>query len=216
MTIFVQSFRFAAEPFFFEQSKGEDPKKTYAKVMHYFVIAVAFIYLATLVFLKQIGPLVITKPIYFEHPVAAYLTPILLLANLFLGIMYNLNIWYKLNDKMSIGMWISIGGGLGTIILNAALIPFIGILGSAIATLVVYVGMAITSYTLGQKHYPIPYKLKILLFYIIFSQILYGFYLLLVKMNGDLSLLWSFVTVAIFGAVAYMLERPTKNRKFAA
>jgi O-antigen/teichoic acid export membrane protein len=216
MTIFVQSFRFAAEPFFFEQSKGEDPKLIYAKVMHYFVIALCLIFLVTLVFLKQIGPLIITREVYFRHPNAMMLTPILLLANLFLGVMYNLNIWYKLNDKMRIGMWISIGGALGTIALNVALIPVIGILGSAIATLVVYFGMAVASYMLGQKHYAVPYNLKMIAFYIILCQALYWLYAFLNRILSDYALVWSALTLIAFIAVVYMIERPTKNRKFAA
>jgi O-antigen/teichoic acid export membrane protein len=216
MTIFVQSFRFAAEPFFFEQSKGQDPKLTYAKVMHYFVIALCLIFLVTLVFLKQIGPWIITREIYFKHPQAMMLTPILLLANLFLGIMYNLNIWYKLNNKMNIGMWISIGGALGTILLNVILIPIIGILGSAIATLVVYFGMAVSSYILGQKHYRVPYNLKMILFYIILSQALFWLYAFLNHIAPNYALLWSFLMLIGFITVVYIIERPMKNRKFAA
>lgn len=216
MTIFVQSFRFAAEPFFFEQSKGQDPKLIYAKVMHYFVIALCLIFLLTLLFLKQIGPLIITREVYFRHPQAMLLTPVLLLANLFLGVMYNLNIWYKLNNKMHIGMWISIGGALGTILLNVTLIPIIGILGSAITTLIVYFGMAVASYVLGQKHYAIPYNLKMILFYIIYCQVLYWLYAFLNNIAGDYSLLWSALTLSGFVAVVYYIERPTKNRKFAA
>lgn len=216
MTIFVQSFRFAAEPFFFEQSKGQDPKLIYAKVMHYFVIVLCLIFLVTLVFLKQIGPIIITREIYFRHPQAQLLTPILLLANLFLGVMYNLNIWYKLNNKMRIGMWISIGGGLATIALNLMLIPVIGILGSAITTLLVYFGMAVASYILGQKHYAIPYNLKMILFYIIYCQVLYWLYAFLTQIAGNYSLIWSVLTLGAFAAVVYFIERPTKNRKFAA
>ena len=67
MTIFVQSFRFAAEPFFFEQSKGKDPKKTYAKVMHYFVLVLTFLMLVLLVSLKQIAPIFIPNKVFFEH-----------------------------------------------------------------------------------------------------------------------------------------------------
>jgi len=130
--------------------------------------------------------------------------------------MYNLNIWYKLNDKMRIGMWISIGGALGTIALNVALIPVIGILGSAIATLVVYFGMAVASYMLGQKHYAVPYNLKMIAFYIILCQALYWLYAFLNRILSDYALVWSALTLIAFIAVVYMIERPTKNRKFAA
>lgn len=215
ITIFVQSFRFAAEPFFFEQAQGEKPQKIYAKVMHYFVLGVTFIFLGTLVFLKDLAPMLIRKEEFYDHPHVYYITPILLLANLFLGIMYNLNIWYKLNDKMIIGSYIAIGGGLGTIILNIILIPFIGILGSAIATLLVYGGMMVASYTLGQKHYPVPYNLKIIIFYIILAFVLYGLYSWLTAINEAGSVLWAVVSLLLYLAVAYVIERPTKNRKFA-
>ncbi len=216
MTIFVQSFRFAAEPFFFEQSKGEDPKKIYARVMHYFIIVLAFIFLATMVFFDQVAPLLIRGEEFFEHPQAYYITPILLMANLFLGTMYNLNIWYKLNNKMNLGMYISIGGGLATIVLNVIMIPWIGILGSAIATLLVYIGMSVASYRLGQKHYAVPYNLKIILFYIVLSQVVYWIYCFLVKILPSVSILWSFIALILYGMVVYFIERPTKNRKFAA
>ena len=215
MTIFVQSFRFAAEPFFFEQSKGEDPKATYAKVMHYFVLVLSFIFLGTMVFLRQIAPIIIRREEYFNHPYAWYITPVLLMANLFLGIMYNLNIWYKLNDKMRIGMYIAAGGGLATIVLNLALIPVIGIMGSAITTLVVYFGMAVASYRLGQQHYRVPYNLKIIIFYIVLSQACYWFYALLAKGFPEVQFLWSVLALGLFVMMAYFIERPTKNRKFA-
>ena len=216
MTIFVQSFRFAAEPFFFEQSKGKDPKIIYAKVMHYFIIILAFIFLATMVFFNQISHLIIQSNEYFDHKYAYYITPILLMANLFLGVMYNLNIWYKLNNKMNLGMYIALGGGAATILLNLALIPVIGILGSALATLFVYIGMTVASYIIGQKHYAVPYNVKIILFYILISQVFYWAYGLLVKLMPAVSLLWSFTVLALYCLAVYFIERPTKNRKFAA
>lgn len=215
MTIFVQSFRFAAEPFFFEQSHNEDSKKTYARVMHYFVIVLSAIFLGTMVFLNQIGPLVITRGEYFTHQYAGYLTPVLLMANLFLGMMYNLNIWYKLNDKMHLGRRIAIGGAVGTIVLNLLLIPFIGILGSAITTLLVYFGMMVTSYMMGQRHYPVPYNLKIIIFYIVLALVLYGFYALMCSLVPGIKLVWSFTVVLVYASLVYFIERPTKNRKFA-
>ncbi|MCB9262292.1 MAG: polysaccharide biosynthesis protein [Flavobacteriales bacterium] len=215
MTIFVQSFKFAAEPFFFEQSKNENPQRIYAKVMHYFVLAMCFLLLLTLVTLPQIGPIFIRRKGYFEHQYSAYLTPILLYANLFLGIMYNLNIWYKLNNKMRIGSYISVGGAVGTIVLNVVLIPVIGILGSAIATLLVYFGMMVWSYTLGQKHYPIPYNLKINGFYIILATALYFIFLGLSSISNVPQIIWSILCLGSFIVLTYLIERPTKNRKFA-
>jgi O-antigen/teichoic acid export membrane protein len=86
--------------------------------------------------------------------------PILLLANLFLGIYVNLSIWYKLTDRTMTGAYVSLGGALLTIVLNVLLIPKLGYMGSAYATLVCYASMAGVSYLLGQKFYPVPYDFK--------------------------------------------------------
>ena len=159
ITIFVQAFRYAAEPFFFERAKEEDAKLVYARVMNYFVWVCLFIGLSTLLFLDLIAPLAIRQSAYFEHADALRIVPILLLANVFLGILYNLSIWYKVEEKTQLGAWISIGGATVTVLLLITLIPQYGIVAAAWTTLVVYIGMSIASYLLGQRHYPVPYKL---------------------------------------------------------
>ncbi len=210
MTLAVQSFRFGAEPFFFKEAKQANAKQTYARVMHVFVLALTTIFLATAVFAEPIGKLFIRNPEFFEHPQWRYLVPILLLANMFLGIMYNLNIWYKLNDKTRIGMYISIGGAAVTLILNFVLIPIIGILGSAITTLVSYAGMATASYLMGRKHYPIPYNLRLIFFYISLSVALY-FAFELVRTGGGHPIITGLITLVIFGLAVFFIERPTKK-----
>jgi O-antigen/teichoic acid export membrane protein len=211
MTLFIQSFRMAAEPFFFDQSKNEEAPIIYAKVMHYFVIVTSFIFLITAVFADPIAHLFIRRSEYFDHPDWQKLVPILLLANLFLGLMYNLNIWYKLNNKNKIGRNIAIFGALTTIVLNFTLIPFIGILGSAITTLIVYLSMAVVSYKFGQDHYPIPYKIKLIVFYITTSLVLYLVWLGLQALLPSAQLLLSLAVVVLFAAVVYLVERPTKK-----
>lgn len=155
MTLFVQAFRFAAEPFFFKQMDQKDAPQTYAKVMNYFVITCGFIYLACVLFLDQI--------LYFIGPdyrVGADVVPVLLMGNLFLGVFFNLSVWYKVCDKTRIGMYISLIGAAITIGMNTALIPSFGYHGAAWTVLVCYFTLSAVSYFWGQKYYPVPYDLK--------------------------------------------------------
>lgn len=179
MTVVVQAFRYAAEPFFFDQAKGKNPKPIYAMVMHYFVACCGLIFLGVSMFVEPISQLIIRDNEFFQHPHVMFLVPILLLANLFLGINFNLNIWYKLKAKTMIGARIAIGGALGTIVLNYLLIPVWGILASAIVTLLVYGGMAWASYRLGQKHYPIPYNIRKIGFFIVLAILIFTIHLFL-------------------------------------
>ena len=212
MTLFVQAFRFGAEPFFFRKSDDGDARETYAKVMHYFVIVTSFIFLMTCVFVELIAPFLVVREEYYTHPDGMRIVPILLLANLFLGILFNLNFWYKLSHKTHIGMWVSIGGALVTILLNYLLIPRMGIVASAITTLVVYASMSVASFSLGRKYYPIPYKLKPILFYLTFSTALVA---AVYKLSDTVEQIHSFafggMAVILFILAFWYMERPLKK-----
>lgn len=163
MTLFIQTFRYAAEPFFFSQHKSNDNKKVYADVMKYFTIIMIVIFLGVTMFYD----FVIGFLGEAYHDERGFLVvSILLLANLFLGIFYNLSIWYKLTEKTKYGAYLSIFGAIITLILNFVLIPIIGFVGSAIATLVCYFSMSVASYFIGKKYFPIPYNLKTIGLYI--------------------------------------------------
>ena len=137
--------------------------------MLWFIIFGAFILVIIVLNLDIIGYLFLRKAAYWE---GLMVVPILLLANLFLGIYYNLSVWFKLTDKTYYGTMISIIGAVITIILNYILIPVMGYLGSSIATLACYLTMVIISYYLGKKHYPIPYKTLKCIFYISLSTMI--------------------------------------------
>ena len=172
VTLFVQTFRYAAEPFFFAQSNNKSSKKVYASIMEYFVMfmSVVFLLITTYYefFVNFLGPT-------FHDERGFFVVSILLLANIFLGIYYNLSIWYKLTDKTYFGALFSLVGAVITIVMNLILIPKIGFMGSAITTLACYVVMTITSYFLSKKHYSIPYDLKRLFLYFMLMLILYIF-----------------------------------------
>ncbi len=158
MSLFVQAFRYAGEPFFFAYAGRADAKRAYALVMQYFVIAGVFIFLLVMLFIDLFK--------YFigeEYRAGLAVVPILLMANLLLGIYVNLAVWYKLSDRTGLGAWVSLAGAGLTIVLNVLWIPHWGYLGSAWATLACYLFMVILSWLLGRLYYPVSYPvLKII------------------------------------------------------
>lgn len=175
ITIMIQAFRMAAEPFFFSQSKDENAPKTYARIMKFFVIACCFMFLFISLYIDVFAWFfeAIDKPKWVE---GLSIVPLLALGNVFLGIYYNLSIWYKLTHKNMTGAFITLGGAAITIVLNILLIPELHYLGAAIATFVCYLFMMIVSYTMGQKHYPVPYARKKLIAYLVLVILVYGFH----------------------------------------
>jgi O-antigen/teichoic acid export membrane protein len=156
VTILLQAYRYAAEPFFFAQMKNAEKNKTYSKVMNFFVATVCFVFLLVSLNIDFFKLFIQTKAYYAGLGVV----PILLLANVFLGIYYNQSIWYKLSGQTKFGAYIAIGGACLTILVNVIFIPTYGYWASAWATLIVYAAQMIASYLLGQKYYPIKYNLR--------------------------------------------------------
>lgn len=197
MTIFIQAYRYAAEPFFFAQQKDKDAPQTYATLMTWFVMTTSLIFLATMLYLDLV--------IYFvDTPfrVGAPVIPILLFANMFLGIYYNLSVWYKITDKTKFGAYISIIGAIITIILNFVWIPVYGYTGSAWATMIVYGIMMVLSWFLGRKHYPIPYD--IISFFVIIG-VAFGIWELSVFIAVDnLALKLTFNSLLLIGFILFL------------
>ncbi len=156
VTIFLQAYRYAAEPFFFNQMKNEHRTQVYVKVMNAFIGLVCCVFLLVSLNIDVFKHFIQNE----SYWVGLKVVPILLLANVFLGIYYNQSIWYKLSGKTGYGALIAICGALLTITLNMIYIPQYGYIACAWATLIVYFIQMILSYILGQRHYPIPYNLK--------------------------------------------------------
>lgn len=171
ITIFIQMFRMAAEPFFFNQSKSENAQKTYARVMKFFVIACCFMFLAIGLFLDVFKEILTIK--FKEYGEGIHIVPVLAMGSVFLGIYYNLSVWYKLTNKNLYGAAITIAGAVITVLLNIWWIPHFGYTGSAWATFSCYAFMMIASYYLGQKHYPIPYAKKKLIAYLVLTVLVF-------------------------------------------
>ena len=153
MSLVIQAFRYAAEPFFFSQAQDKNSPRTFALVMKWFVVACCLIFLVISLFIDDFG-LLLRSPVYRT---GLAVVPLLLLANLFLGVYINASIWFKLTDRTRFGTWLALGGAVLTIGLNYVLIPRLGYLGCAWATLACYASMAVVCVALGQRYYPIPY-----------------------------------------------------------
>jgi len=171
ITIFIQIFRLAAEPFFFNQSTKEDARKTYARVMKFFVIAGCFMFLIIALFLNVWQMLIAARHKAYAEGIG--IVPILAMGSVFLGIYYNLSVWYKLTNRNMFGAYITIAGAVITVLLNIWWIPEFRYYGSAWATFVCYAFMMVASYIQGQKYYPIPYAWKKLLAYLAIVSLLY-------------------------------------------
>lgn len=168
MTLFIQAFRYAFEPFFFAQAKEKNSKQIYADVLKYFVIFGLIIFLGVMFYLDLVKILIDSR--YHE---GLGIVPYVLVANFFFGIFFSLSLWYKLTDKTRYGAYIAIFGSVITIALNVILVPRIGYYGAAYAVLACFTIMTIVSYIAGQKHYPVPYQIKRILSYMFVAFVLY-------------------------------------------
>jgi len=202
MTLFVQTFRYAADPFFFSESGKSESKKVYADVLTLFTIAVSLIFLLTMMYMD-----VVIKFIGKDYREGAGVIPILLLGNLFLGIFYNLSIWYKLTNRTIYGALLSSIGAAITIGLNFILIPFYGYWGSAWAAFFAYFTMMVLSYLIGRKHFRVPYDLRKFFTYI---GVAVGLYLLSKQIHIELQevrLLVNTSFVILYLLLIFVLEK---------
>lgn len=196
VTVMIQAFRMAAEPFFFNRSTEENAQKTYARVMKFFVIACCFMFLFIGLYRDVLEWVITLKS--KEWGEGIYIVPILALGNIFLGIYYNLSIWYKLTNKNMYGAIITIAGAVITVVLNILLIPKWHYLGAALATFSCYLFMMIISYTLGQKYYPVPYAKKKLISYLVMIVLIY-------LAHRGLMMLWDNIWFSIGTATLFLL-----------
>lgn len=169
VTILLQAYRYAAEPFFFNQMKNQDRNKLYVKLMNYFVAIVCLVFLGVSMNLDIFKYFISNETFWKGLPIV----PVLLLANVFLGVYFNQSIWYKLTNQTKYGAYISIMGAILTIAINYLFIPKYGFVASAWATLIVYAFQMTVSYFWGQKHFPIKYNLRKFFLYLGMSILIY-------------------------------------------
>ena len=205
ISMFIQAYRYAAEPFFFKEEQKKDSKETYVKIMNYFIIVVAFMFLVITLFIS-IFKYFIPNPDFWE---GLHIVPILLAAYVCLGIYYNQSIWYKLSQKTGYGAIISLAGALLTITINLLFIPIYGYTAAAWATLSCYSFMMIISYFIGQRHYPIPYNIKKFFMYVGTALAIYIFSskgrpLEMLSLSGYII---NTILLGLFIALAYFTEK---------
>ena len=166
MTLFATAYRLGIEPYFFSHAKTKNPQKNYANILEFFVAFGSIILLTVVVFADVLKPFIIRSEAYWE---AMCIVPIILLANLCLGIYHNLSVWYKITDRTRFGAYISVVGAILTLSINIIFIQVYSYKASAVATLVAYASMMLLSYYFGRKYYPIPYNLKKIGLYLVIS-----------------------------------------------
>ncbi len=205
MVMFIQAFRFAYEPFIFDKNKenGGDKRRAYADAMKFFVIFGLFIFLGVMFYLDVLKYFI--SPRYFA---GLKVVPIVMAAEFFFGIFFNLSLWYKLTDKTIWGTWFSLGGLAVTLLINIIFVPHYGYTACAWAAFCCYGLMMTASYLIGQKKYPINYNLPRLGLYILCTAALYGGALLIATGSELINFTVRGVLLIAFGALIWVKEKP--------
>lgn len=201
LTIFFQAYRFAAEPYFFSKMNENNTRELYAKVMNIFVGLCCLIFLGITLYIDVIKELFLS-PKYYE---GLKIVPVLAIANLFFAVYVNLSMWFKWSGQTKFGVYFAYFGAAITIVFLIVLVPLMGYMGAAWATLICYVSMAALSYLIGQKKYPVPYQSGRILGYILFAVALYALFNFL-NMES-LKYVIATLFILIFGSIVFLLER---------
>lgn len=204
MVMFIQAFRFAYEPFIFAQSreKGEDRNIAYRQAMTWFVIAAMFIFIGVVFFLPVLKYFI--SPAYFS---GLKVVPVIMMAEFFFGIFFNLSLWYKLTDRTAWGTWFTLLGLAVTVGLNFLLVPRMGFMGCAVAALCCYGVMMLASYFTGRVKYPIGYDVRRIVFYIVAAMALWGAGWLLTTGENLFDLPLRVLLLAVYAGLVFMTER---------
>ena len=209
MTLFIQMFRYAAEPFFFAHAREEDARKLYASVLKYFIIFCLLIFLGVTLFLD-----IVKYFIGSDFRTGLHIVPIVLMANLLLGVFYNLSVWYKLTDMTRYGAIIAFSGAVITVVLNVLLVPRFGYTGAAWAHLACYLAMVIISFGLGRKYYRIDYDLRNIFLYFAVALGIYFISRAMPGMHVAATMAVNILFIAAFVAIAVILERKKFREEF--
>ncbi|MFH0759264.1 MAG: oligosaccharide flippase family protein [Bacteroidota bacterium] len=204
MTLFIQMFKYAAEPFFFSRSSDKNARELYADVMSFFVAAGLIIFLVVNIFIDYF-----ILFIGADFREGASIVPVILMANLVMGIFFNLSIWYKLTNKTMFGAALVIIGAAITVVVNIIYIPRYGYVASAWAHLLCYSIMVVLSYLWSRKHFPIPYKTGRILGYMALALLIYFINGLFLRDAERFSELWGLILLAGFVAFVWLFERST-------
>lgn len=208
MNLFTQAFNYASEPFFFRHADRTDSKQIYAQVAQAFALVGSIVFLGIMLYLNVIQ--------YFlgkDYREGLGILPIMLLANLFLGLFYSVSIWFKLSDNTNVGGWIAIIGSIITLLINFLFIPnpAVSFYAPAWASLACYGFMLVACYVIGQRKYPIDYPVGRILLYIGLALGFYGISVITGSWLVNKLLLQTVVNTALFGIYLLILYRLEKN-----
>lgn len=200
MQLFVQMFRYAAEPFFFQRERDKGSKKIYADVLNYFTAFCMFGFVVIMLFMDEIG-LLLGK----DFRVGLSITPIMLMAYVITGILFNVNIWYKLSEKTGYAVWITLAGLAVTIVVNMVFMPRYSYHAAAWGHIASYLTMLVLTATLGRKHYPIPYNWGVVLLLVAAGLGVWGLSMLMPEMSFWPKLFLHLAFVVLYIAVAFFI-----------
>lgn len=200
MAMITQAFRYAYEPFVFGKSRDKDSKNTYAKAMKYFIIFTLFAFLVVMAYMD-----ILKRIIAPDYWVGLKVVPIVMAAEIMMGIYFNLSFWYKLIDKTIWGAYFSGIGCAVLICVNVIFVPHFGYIACAWAGFAGYSTAMLLSYFVGQKQYPINYPLKSIFAYILLAGVLFAAGVLLPIHQVGLRLVYRTFLLAIF--VIYIMKK---------
>lgn len=209
MVMFIQAFRFAYEPFIFSRSKehGEDRLQSYRDAMKWFVVFSMVIFLGVMFYMDILRYFI--APAYWS---GLKVVPIIMIAEFFFGVFFNLSLWYKLTDQTQWGMWFSLVGLAVTIAMNCLLVPVFGYMGCAWAALTCYTVMMLASYVVGRARYPIGYEVRRLSGYFLFALSLYGLSVVLVTPSEWINYIVRALMLALYLGVVLKIEKMKLSR----
>jgi O-antigen/teichoic acid export membrane protein len=153
MNLFIQMFRYAAEPFFFRRAKDKDSRELYASVQEYFTAFCGLVFLGVILYIDVVA--LILGP---QFRSAVGVVPVMLLSYMLLGMLFNVSMWYKLSGKTNMAIWITLAGLVVTALVIILFMPKYSYWAAAYGHLASYVVMFAISSVLGAKYYPIPYR----------------------------------------------------------
>ena len=200
MAMLTQAFRYAYEPFVFGKSREGDSRETYAQGMKYFIIFTLLAFLAVMFYLDILRHLIGRG--YWE---GLRVVPIVMMAEIFMGVYFNLSFWYKLTDETRWGALFSLAGCTVLVALNVLLIPRLGYMACAWAGLAGYGVAMLLSYFVGQRRYPIRYDLKAIGLYVLLAAVLYALAMLVPVEGFWLRMAYRTALLAVF--ILYIVKR---------
>ena len=201
MAMITQAFRYAYEPFVFGNNNDKDSRNTYAKAMKFFIIFTLLAFLVVMAYIDLLKYIIGRD--YWE---GLKVVPVVMAAEIMMGIYFNLSFWYKLIDKTIWGAWFS---GIGCVVLitvNVLFVPRYGYMACAWAGFMGYASAMTISYLVGQKKYPINYPLKEIVLYVALAAVLY----IGIGYSNRLLPLWAALamnTVIVFLFIAYIVKK---------